>query len=380
MIYSSHVVGVINRVDGRPSVKVGQPIRRRATAADLASPACPLPRPGDTVIWYQDTLRQRGRLIAHTAEGWAVVAPDGGGAVSKLPFDAIRLDDPSRAIGPMWQTMPPSGAVFQPTESDFRVLDALLGSVVPPGISHRDLADEIWLRGFEVFLGGSALRGILTAEQTIDAELVTTMPMDRLIRLCLAMYGEDSVTVGDRDRRKGCLRVGGRAGTADPAANVRLFRYDSPGSPAALIGTSFVRDMLYGDFTCHSVFYEPTNRVLIDPCGRALADAEQRFLSPTYDAARHSPQEQAVMGLRVIDLRNRGYTFKIGSEDQLMALIGYLPALPIVERAAQLQMRVFGGATRVTAELWEEIHAIFIELGIEEVWQNHVAPCWELVS
>ncbi|WP_185747069.1 hypothetical protein [Humibacillus xanthopallidus] len=254
-----------------------------------------------------------------------------------------------------------------------------MGRMIPPGVAHWDLTQEIWHRGFEVFLSGQTLRQVVGGQDVLDAEFVTTMPVDRLKNLLEDMYGNEALTAGILDCQNGRLRVGGRPRTADPTATIRLFRQDRPGSADALFGASFERDLAYCDFTCHSMFYEPSNDVFIDPCGRALADAESLRIAPVYEAARLSAADQAIMGLRVIHLRRTGYSIDNDSEAQVLQLVGYLPAFTLGERAAHLQAQVFGGAETVSELLWEEVHRTFSELGLEELWGQCVQPCRELL-
>ncbi|TCO26411.1 hypothetical protein EV652_107303 [Kribbella steppae] len=360
-------------------MKLG-PTRATVTAATLKAPSCPIARPGDLVIWYQNTLRQRGTLLGHTPYGTGLVAPDDGGAHSKVPYDSFRLAEPEAAVGPIWAGLSHPGAILQATEEDLKAVQALMGSMVPPGIRHSDLTTEIWLHGFEVFLSGAALRNVLTGETTLDAELVTTMPYDRLERLVLSMYGEQNVASGDLLARAGRLRVGGRTGTADPAADIRMFRFDKPGSPTALFGADFRRDMDYGDFTCHSVYYEPSNAVFIDPCGTALEDVEQRCLTPNFEPKRLSPREQAVIGLRALSLKLSGYSLSEKGEAFFAELDESLAALSHVDRAAEIKEALGGGGRVLSDEVWQGVREVFVDLGHEHVWHKYFAPCRDMLS
>jgi hypothetical protein len=345
----------------------------------LRVPSCPLPRPGDTVVWYQNSVRYRGELVGHTSDGRPCIRPDTGAVNRVLTFDAIRIDLPERAVGPIWQSLPPTAIVVRPTTAEQQVLRQLTARLVPPGFSHAALAEEIWQRGFEVFLSGSTIRKALAGEPCRDAEVVTTMPLDRLHHMVVDMYGEAQVTMGELDRPSGHLRVGGLPSTTDPYADIRIFRYEMPGTVDAIFGASFARDIMYGDFACNAVYYEPINGVLIDPTGHGLDDATESCLRPVYDATYRSPQEKAEMGLRLIKHRILGYKMADGHKDQLAELIQTLPALPTITLIAGLQAEIFTDHPK-NIETWQLVKDEFVSLDLDDIWNEYVSPCWDLLS
>jgi hypothetical protein len=170
---------------------------RAVVAADaLSVPICPVPRTGDAVVWYQASVLQRGTLVGSTCEGRPCIQPDIGVMSRELTFDSIRIDKPENAAGPIWLHLPTCGTLLQPTRSEQESLLKLAQRIAPPGIRHRELADEIWMRGFEVFFTGAAVRDALAGTGRRDAEIATTMPLNRLRSVLADMYGEDKVDAG----------------------------------------------------------------------------------------------------------------------------------------------------------------------------------------
>lgn len=351
---------------------------RAALAANVLNiPQCPLPRAGDVVVWYQASVRQRGRLVGSTCEGRPCILPDIGVMNRELNFDSIRIDKLANATGPIWQYMPAGGTLFQPTHHEHESLLQLAQHVSPPGISHRELADEIWKRGFEVFLTGATVRDVLAGTERRDAEVVTTMPLDRLRRIIVDMYGEDQVDAGGPC--PGGFRVGGKVGTTDPYAEVRAFRYDKPGTIDGIYGGSFERDVAFGDFALNAIYYDPINNVLVDPSGYGLPDVADCCLRLVLDPTSRSAAEKAEIAMQLIKRCLLGDKPAQGHESSLIALLENLPALPTIQRLATLRAEILDVVPGKSDEILEKIRSLFTQLGREDLWKDNIACCLELL-
>jgi hypothetical protein len=109
----------------------------------------------------------------------------------------------------------------------------------------------------------------LAGREPVGVEVATTMPIPRLHALVGRMYDAQG-EFGKIDRLYGNLRIGGVPGSGQGAVNARVFPLHGRGTDHARFASSFVRDTGYRDFACHCVYYDPVNKVLIDPTGRAL--------------------------------------------------------------------------------------------------------------
>jgi hypothetical protein len=356
---------------------------REIVAVDtLQLPPCPLPRPGDSVIWYEDSVRQHGRLLGSTYEGHPYIQMEDGGTDPVDSFDSIRVEKPDQAVGPMWLSLPADGTICRPTTEECDSLMEFTRQIVPPGRSHYELACEIWMRGFEVFFDGPQVREILAGKSCGEAELVTTMPLDRLRRIVLDMYGErqtdaGEVNVGELARRAGRFRVGGLDDTTDPYMEIRTFRYSRPGTIVAIYGASFERDMAFGDFSCNALYFDPINQVLIDPSGHGLDDARVCCLRPVLNDTLMSVIEKALIGLRIIRQSLMNYTLCPGYETRLLSLVRDLPAVPRMELAAALQAEVIDRLPEDPAKVLREMEAFFVKFGMKEIWDKNIQPCLE---
>jgi hypothetical protein len=328
-------------------------------------------------VWYRGSLRSQGELLGHTYDQYPYVR------INQVPyrlnsFDSIRLVDPESPEPPNWHRLPPGGTLTRPRPHEVQDLEACLGQIIPPGISHKVLAEEIWGRGFEVFLTGSTVREILLRGSPTDPEFVTTMPLGRLCAVVRDMYGPERVSFGDHDAISGRLRVGGPQGQPDGFATVRVFALESPGSQDAKFGSSFADDVRYRDLTCDAIYYDPVNKVFVDPTGLGLADAASCRLRPVCDGSIRPPGELAVVGLRMVALVMDSHSVE-GGASVLEDLLRLLPALPAELRVSALRVHVLDPAgRRGEGDPWEAARDVFGEYGLQALWNTHLQPLREL--
>src|SRR5882757_534432 len=89
--------------------------RQAAPQEDLREPRCPIPRPGESVIWYEDMLRQGGELLGITDDGSPYIGRDDGERARVDSFAAIRAFDPEHLISsPIWRSLP-QDRIWRPT-------------------------------------------------------------------------------------------------------------------------------------------------------------------------------------------------------------------------------------------------------------------------
>lgn len=371
--------------------------RQAVLQIQLREPRCPLPRPGEYVIWYEDMLRQGGKLLGTTDDGRPYILRDEGERGPVDSFAAIRAADPEHLVsGPIWQSLP-QGRIYKPTAHELEQMERLAEREVPPGVSHSALANEIWLHGFEVFLTGPAVRGAIAGGTQGSVELVTTMPLDRLRRIIVDMYGATSaeadpassgssgaaarVGFGDLAQRIGRITFGGLPGSADPYATARPFRYgrrtrsNSIAGAAFIFGADFQHDMEFGDFACNAVYYDPVNKVFFDPSGHGLDDIATRCLRLVLKRTLLTRCEQAYVGLRIVRHYLEQDTPCDGQREELLELVQGVTAMRHVELASALDTELFSCFQMKRSEIMEKTKEFFEKFGIAEIWQNTIQPC-----
>lgn len=277
----------------------------------LDIPPCVTPRPGESVVVYENGVRIRGRLLGHDTDAQPCVEQDTTGAVLCVPsFDLVRLERPRDRLGPNWEQLPKPARFIRPAGKHADILDGLLERSAQ-GISHANLLLEIWNRGYEVFLIDRTVRDALAGREPVGLEVATTMPITRLHALVERMYDAPG-EFGKVDRLDGSLRIGGAPGSGQAAVNARVFPLHGRGTDHARFASSFASDTGYRDFACHCVYYDPVNRVLIDPKGTGIDDALEHRLRMVYSEDLQSKAELGRIGLRAAVLLACGYEIADG--------------------------------------------------------------------
>jgi hypothetical protein len=368
-------------------------IRAVLSAADkqrLRMPTCRIPRPGDRIAWYQPGVLQRGTLLGHTWNGEPFIKPDYGSR-NRLPnFDMIRIDEPAAAVGPIWCSVGPSDIV-RPTDSERARLHELADRKIPPGVMHSELLTAIWDWGFEAFLSGWSVGDVLAGSPSRDAEIVTTMPVNRLRQLIVDMYDAKRIIDGEAMWQAGCFRIGNLASIAEQYLQVRAFRYYAPGTTDAVFGASFKHDMALGTFSCCAVYYDLMNDILIDPSGLGVKDAEACLLRPVMDFGQISGEDKARIGLQLIarcmtaerdDSAGdhqlcRRYHLADDAEPLLLELVDSLKLLPAKELAANLTGKVFARMPGDEQAKWDKFHDWLKGFDRKDLWNDHIEPILE---
>lgn len=297
-----------------------------AHPGDLRLPPSPIPRPGERVCWYAQARPMAGIVQGHDVRGRAVVLDDFG-LVHRRAFEEMRLAEPLSRPPPSWFDLPSGGRLLRPDPAALGPFRSLLAQRIPPGPSCRELAREIWARGFEVFLVGGSVRDLLAGSPAQDIDLATTMPLDRMLGFVEAMYSTRAV-----DARRGHLRVGGTPASGDPFIDVNVFVAADPGSDDATFGTGFERDLAYRDFACNALYFDPENEVLVDPSGHGAADCASRTLRLI--RGPHDPYQMAQIFVRAVKLMARGFSPDAATRDAL--LDGYRPMLAEMKSETRL--------------------------------------------
>ncbi|MEV0269665.1 hypothetical protein AB0H43_12865 [Hamadaea sp. NPDC050747] len=347
------------------------------TTIDLGSlkiPPCALPRPGDSVLWYERALPISGHLLGHTQNCAPCVKTEWDATVVLHSYDSIRLVEPDKPVGPNWTHLPPSANVVRPTRAEQDRFAELLGRRIPNGTRYIDLIGEIWSRGHEVFLTAGAVRDIIADRECRDVDIATTMPLEKLFRIVDGMY-EGTIRFDNENRSNGQLTLGGAPGTTDPFVDIRVFRHLWPGTPRAIFGSSFEQDTAYRDFACNSLYFDPINNALIDPTGYGLSDAADSRLRAVYNAKLRTHLQIAEIGVRMIKFCVQGYSAADGHEEELQELARHTGTLPSIELVSFVKSQVFRGLSEAERTIaYDLMRQMFVALGEERLWDARYGP------
>ena len=289
-------------------------------------------------------------------------------------YDVIRLADPFDRRPPNWHRLPATSLMVRPTATERQALERALASSTPPGPPYRQLLDEIWARGFEVFVVGGAVRDAFVGAMPRNVNVVTTMPLDLLLPLVQSMYGAPP-SLEASARTEGTLRLGVLPEASDPPLEVSVFRERARPTEEALFGDSFASDVAFRDFACNAVYYEHVNDVLIDPSGYGIDDAIERRLRVVGDASVQTPHERAELAVRYCRFRRQGYQSMDCDSQIARDFVPMLREMTPVHRIGYFRTQVFFGlAVPDQHAAFEATERIFHELGLTAIWHEVWAP------
>ena len=336
----------------------------------LRLPPCLIPRPGDRVVWFQHGNSWHGKFLGIADSGRAVVERPTGYSADDVELASIRVADRRRAVKPMWSTLR-SGLICRPTDHEKAALAPLGNQQVSRDLpSTRELAEEIWERGFEVFFTGESVRRALTQEQVIDSELITTMPNSWLGPLLTDMYVRDRESGPRFDSLRDRFLLGEIVGNPGAYAYIRLFR--SPYlDDRRIYRASFADENGFNGLTLNSIYFDPKNDVLIDPTGEGLTDVGERCLRPVYWTAGMPQVAMCQIGLMILRNFLEGCTFCPGMEGSLLKFVQALGRAG--DLAAALHGEVFKGRPDIDSDS-EKIEKLLQEHGMGDLWLSTFQP------
>ncbi len=116
---------------------------------NLVTRACILPRPGEEILWHQNSLRLSGTLVGHTPEGQPrVICSEYGVEMTLSSYEITRLAEPDVRLGPNWTRLAQCGVAVRLTDEEQAGFDGLLNRSFPQGTRQLHLLQEVWERGF----------------------------------------------------------------------------------------------------------------------------------------------------------------------------------------------------------------------------------------
>jgi hypothetical protein len=274
----------------------------------------------------------------------------------------------------MWNGLA-SGQIVRPRDHEREKLQRLLEQRIPPGPRYIDLVEEIWNRGYEIFLVGGTVRDIVCGGESHDIDLVTSMPLRHAVSVLTRMFRSNPSI----DEENGFVRLGGPLKDGAPFIDLKSFVFRQPGSSEAIFAGNIERDIKHRDFACNAIYYDPINDVLLDPSGAGLRTAEAKELAIVFDPEVRPPYFRATIAIRFIKFRTRGFTYSDTTAAEIRST--YLPELSAMKNSNILSFvrrQVLGKTPReLRAQVIHQMGEVFEELGAGELWRTRVAPILE---
>lgn len=349
----------------------------REKPAEIRLPPCPLPRPGDQVTWFQSARRETGILTGHTGNGKPIIVGKFQREHRPRSFHAVRLVDPFDRRGPVWEDLPRS-ALWLATPEEKQKFEEALTTVIPPGQSYLTLIDEIWSRGFEVFLVGGTVRDVVAGHTANDVDLVTTMPLSLGLDVLRPMFEDYKLSVHEST---GYCRIGGRPADGDPFIDLKMVCLDNLGTANARFGADLSTDVSHRDFACNALFYEPKNAVIVDPTERGLQDIEDQLLTIVANRKIKSDKEAGKIAIRGFKFIARGYEPTDETLSELrQSYIPSLSALKGSEIVGYTRTQVLSKAKKEDKEeKLDRFRRAMLDFDFQKVWEKHFESRWEAI-
>lgn len=259
------------------------------------------------------------------------------------------------------------GKLFRPHSSTVDRINSVLDEPIPPGPTYRDLIEEVWGRGFEIYLVGGIVRDVLSGDGGNDVDLVTTMPLQKAHQFLKSMY----VIVPKGNGRRGYIRLGGTPRSGDPFIDLKVFSNCFMGTDNAAFGVGFDRDVVHRDFACNSLYYDAINGIIVDPTGRGIQDATNKTLRLV--CATDDRRQKAQIFIRYIKFLMRGYTPTEDTEEAITK--GYARCLSGMTRDFRRSYLI----TQVTSKIRDirkkrealiAVKAQLVCVGASDVWSE----------
>lgn len=326
------------------------------------------PRPGEKVVWFNGQRKHTGTYLGYNGLGTMKVRNEFGTAAEITSYFQLRVENPFERLHPNWCRLNDNSIIYEVLEEELVAFDRLLDGNVPGGITYIEIVNEIWYRGFEVFVVGGTVRDILSGDEPNDVDIVTTMPL-----FIARDLFEKMLTNPDIDTETGILRLGGKRQTPDPFVDLKVFCDDYYGEANALFGDNFEKDIRRRDFSCNSIFYEPVNRVIIDPCGHGIADIEAGTLKLVCTRANLSKPAMAQISIRFLKFLLRGYTADTETTEEIIVnFMKELDSLRSLERLNFMRSELFNKNSREeNLVVFESIRQFFSNWQKKEIFEDY---------
>jgi hypothetical protein len=343
-----------------------------------------LPLPGVAALPYRRDrvfVHRGGRQLEASLEGFNMngkpivdVARSAGKQIEKIEF---RVVEP--VVDPIFDSIQHS-QFWLPLEEEVRQFDNILDTMMPGGITPRQLVAEFEGRGHAIFLVGGTVRDIVAGRDSNDLDLAGTMSIPEAFGLVNGMGSKDKRELDEQNLLTGFLRIGWAPGGKRLFVDYCTMKVDFSGHEWALFGQSILEDSRNRDFTCNAVYYSPTLRLLVDPSGTGLLDISNKDLRPILPPGPRDALEPAKRAIRLFKFIARGYKPHVPTCEQMLNSIGSAfnaigPAAIIGLLLSQIINKNPSGAEKDLSDL----QLAFAGQGKAKEWVDHIEPCRALL-
>jgi hypothetical protein len=399
------------------AVKVLSRSWERLAPGQLQRPGAPAagPAPTESV--------QRGQAVQVTIAGEAVRGTLAGYDFRGRP---VVGRGEARRIAPDWESVQIQGArlevvrptdgldpraLVRPPEKLRQALDAAFDTQVTGAHTAREYVDALHREGFFVYLTGGAIRDAVRvftknpdatvqeiAETLKDVDIVTTAPPPAVRRIAAALapeYPNGAVWSPEVVDQFGSVLIGGpKAGLANPEGlDVTSMRSDGAFEEQALhrdtgekafpyvFDHSLADDSGTRDFTMNAVYYDPLNKVLVDPSGRGIEDAERGALRISRGDTLEKDDNIA---LRFWKFRIRGYTAADAAtaeaiKENANAINWAAPRWKVANNLARMAPKTAKTHAEVAA-FFDQLGKVMKEDGCQRLFERRMLPLLDQVA
>ena len=378
-----------------------------ARAAEVAAAPSETIQRGQPVRLERDGAILKGRLRGYDYRGRPVVQAEGERRIGA--WEGIQLRGPAHAMKLPTAGLP-DGALVRPPAKLQAALDACFDIAVAGPHTAREYIDALHREGYFVYLTGGAIRDAVRvhatrpdatveeiAETLKDVDVVTTAPPPAVRRIAARVAPElpkGAVWSPDQVDQFGSVLIGGpKALLPNPegldvtsmrseGAFEEQVRHPDTGEMAHpyTFDHDLTEDAGTRDFACNALYYDPLNRVLVDPTGFGIADAQKNLLRV---ARVDTLDRDDNVALRFFKFRIRGFE----ADGKTRGLIRRNAKEMLWK---QPRWRLTSNLTRIapkTARTREDVQAFFGQLeqvmkedGLGELFRRRVAPQMDRVA
>ena len=283
------------------------------------------------------TAKINGKIIPGKIQGFdfkgraVIVGKDGARRISE--WNQVRPQGKRQKIQSPYSRLAPDSVKSPPVKLAV-ALEQALDIKVTGDHRAREYIDSLHSQGYSVFLCGGAIRDAIyvlnqnpktpiseIVEQLKDVDLVTDAPPPVIRKTCEKIapeYEGGAVWSPLMVEQFGAVLVGGpKAGLENPegldivsmrAAGMFDEQVEHPDTGEKAFPFTFGSDLKADskgrDFQCNSIYYDPYNKVIVDPDGVGISDAQDKFLRI---AREGDPSKDDSLSLRYFKFRMRGY-------------------------------------------------------------------------
>ncbi|WP_426582663.1 hypothetical protein [Mucilaginibacter sp. R-33] len=332
-------------------------------------PDCITPRPGEDVIFYNESVKIEGKFVGYNVADALIIQNQFGSQSIIDDFLKVRPKDPLNRAKPSWDLLHRSGGTIKATPDEIAAFDKLLNVRIPPGPCYMEFITELWARGYETFLVGGTVRDVINGQKANDVDLVTSMPFNLLEPLVESMFGDKNFS---RARPNGFMSVAPKE-RFDPSIDVKNFFLSFPGTNMATFGSNFEIDHRLRDFSFNAIYYDPINHFYLDPSGRGIQDAKDKVIHIIKDVKfEHPNYANATVLIRFFKFLNRGYSYTDESLKQIQdTFIREFSSLGHTKRISHFKRQILKKSPKADhRELISQTKQFMIDCGCSVIWES----------